>query len=441
MQIRSYDHGHGSRHPRIIALQNIFKDMNSVKIFNWQKIALLNLFVVSILGVTLRYKIAFSLPFIEQKFLLHAHSHFAFAGWISQVLMAFMVKYLYDKDVHIRMQKYQWLLWGNILSAYGMLLSFPFEGYGAVSIFFSTVNIFINYAFAFFAWRDLNALKTRSVSRHWLKASLAFNAISSLGAFSLAFMMANKIAETNFYLAAIYFFLHFQYNGWFFFACMGLTLVYMEYKNFAPALRTSKLVFWLFFIAAIPAYLLSVLWLPIPQWLYVIVAVAAAMQCVGFVLLVKQVIGNRSTFDGAGKPCKILWMLAMLALGIKLSLQLISVVPSLGTLTVGFRPIVVGYLHLVLLGVITIFLIGYFITVNAIHNKAFFKGVTVFVSGIIVNEILLMIQGVSGLTYTNVPFINEMLFIAALIMFGGLLVLNASLLNASKDRPYALLAS
>jgi len=132
----------------------------------------------------------------------------------------------------------------------------------------------------------------------------------------------------------------------------------------------------------------------------------------------------------------------LLALGIKLTLQMISVVPLLSTLTVGFRPIVIAYLHLVLLGVITIFLIGYFTAINPVHNKRFFKGVTVFVTGIIVNEILLMIQGVTGLTYTNVPYINEMLFVAALIMFCGLFILNASLLTASKEqRLCALLAS
>src|SRR6478672_8189898 len=145
--------------------------MNRIRIYNWQKISLFNLFLVSLLGVTLRYKIAFSLPFIDQKFLLEAHSHFAFAGWISQVLMAFIVKYLYEKDVNIQMKKYQRLLLANIITAYGMLLSFPFQGYGAISIIFSTLNIFVSYAFAFFVWKDLNFLKANCVSHNWFKAS------------------------------------------------------------------------------------------------------------------------------------------------------------------------------------------------------------------------------------------------------------------------------
>ncbi len=52
----------------------------------WIKICFINLLIVALLGVTLRYKIAFSLPFVDQKHLLHGHSHFAFAGWITQII-------------------------------------------------------------------------------------------------------------------------------------------------------------------------------------------------------------------------------------------------------------------------------------------------------------------------------------------------------------------
>jgi len=416
--------------------------MNRIRIYNWQKISLFNLFLVSLLGVTLRYKIAFSLPFIDQKFLLEAHSHFAFAGWISQVLMAFIVKYLYEKDVNIQMKKYQRLLLANIITAYGMLLSFPFQGYGAISIIFSTLNIFVSYAFAFFVWKDLNSLKANCVSHNWFKASLAFNAFSSLGVFLLAFMLATKSVQTNLYLATEYFFLHFQYNGWFFFACMGLLQAYMISKNIAPANKISKMIFWLFFIAAIPAYFLSALWLPIPIWVYVMVVIAAAMQCVGFIILMNHLVKSRKLIaQNLSKQTKLLWLFALIALVIKLSLQMVSVVPSLSTLTVGFRPIVIGYLHLVLLGVITIFLIGYFTEVNAVHHKSFYTGVTIFVTGIIINEILLMIEGAAALTYTSIPFINELLFVAALIMFSGLLVLNVSIRNRTDEKSFALLTS
>jgi hypothetical protein len=60
----------------------------------WIKVSLISLATVAFLGCILRYKIAFPLPFINQKYLLHTHSHFAFTGWITQALMACLVGYL-----------------------------------------------------------------------------------------------------------------------------------------------------------------------------------------------------------------------------------------------------------------------------------------------------------------------------------------------------------
>ena len=61
---------------------------------HWCRISLFNLLVLSLIGVTLRYKIAYYFPYIDQKHLLHGHSHFAFAGWVSMALMVLMVHYL-----------------------------------------------------------------------------------------------------------------------------------------------------------------------------------------------------------------------------------------------------------------------------------------------------------------------------------------------------------
>ena len=192
------------------------KILNGEAFSKWVHISLLNLLIVACLGVILRYKIAFSLPFIDQKFLLNAHSHFAVAGWVSQAIMTFITAYISKYSQHFSLKKYQYLLLANLITAYGMLLSFPFEGYGLISIIFSTLSIFSSYAFAVVVWRDLNKMPVEKISHKWFKASLLFNVISSLGAFGLAYMMANKIIHQNWYLAAIYFFLHFQYNGWFF---------------------------------------------------------------------------------------------------------------------------------------------------------------------------------------------------------------------------------
>jgi len=400
--------------------------MKQFSLKDWMKIPFLSLLIVSFIGVVLRYKIAFSLPFVDQKFLLHAHSHFAFSGWLTQLLMAFIIQYIHSKNNALSLKKYNVLLWINLISAYGMLFSFPFQGYGAISIAFSTLSVLNGYAFAIFVWKDLNRLPVKSISHYWFKAAVVFNAVSSLGAFGLGYLMANKIASQQWYLAAIYFFLHFQYNGWFFFASMGLFMQWLANRNLAPSIKISKQIFWLFFLAAIPAYFLSALWLPIPTWLYVLIVAAAIAQLLAFLLLLKHIIKNNSFIScQLNKPIKWLWLLCCIALSIKLFLQAGSTIPSLNMVAYGFRPIVIGYLHLVLLGVLSIFLAGYFISESKIRFSTVFRsGVVVFVAGIIINEVLLMMQGVDAMMYENIPSINYWLLAAAVIMFSGLIFIN-----------------
>ena len=389
------------------------------------KIALLNLLLVAAIGVILRYKIAFSLPFIDQKYLLHGHSHFAFAGWITHALMLLLLGYLAAQKGDVVYKKYRWILNANLVTAYGMLISFPLQGYGLFSIAFSTLSIFVSYAFAIMYWKDLNNLPEKKISHWWMKASLFFNALSSAGAFGLAFMMVTKNSHQNWYLAAVYFFLHFQYNGWFLFACIGLAT--HKFLNSVPDVILKK-IFWLFAAACIPAYLLSALWLPIPLWLYVIVVMAAFSQLAGGIILAQQ-IKKQLFFIRLKLNTTAQWLLFLsaIALSIKLLLQLGSTIPLLSTIAFGFRPIVIGYLHLILLGVITLFLLGFMVAEKYIRlNSMMLIGIKTFTAGIIINEIFLMTQGIAAMNYIPIPYINEALLLAACILFAGIVLLNIS---------------
>jgi len=398
----------------------------------WLHISLFNLLLVAFAGVVLRYKIAYSLPFVNQKYLLHGHSHFAFAGWVTQALMALLVAYLQDKTAENVFRKYRVLLYANLITAYGMLCTFPFEGYAAGSIFFSMASILVSYWFAVAYWKDLNWLDTRSCCHSWFKGAVAFNALSSLGVFSLACMMATKHIHTQGYLLSVYFFLHFQYNGWFFFACMGL-LTYQLCKRGIEE-RPLRRVLRLFLLACVPAFFLSALWLPIPAWVYALVVIAGISQVTAWLLLLALLKKHWSQINaGMSLLSKRLFILWALALTIKLCLQAGSVIPSLSNLAFGFRPIVIGYLHLVLLGVITLFILAYTVALrHFLLNKITVTGIIVFILGIAVNEILLMTQGVAGMGYLPVPFINPLLLAAAVILFTGILLVNYGQ-NISKD--------
>lgn len=398
----------------------------------WFRIALLNLLIVAFIGVLLRYKIAYSLPFIDQKFLLHGHSHFAFAGWVTQALMTLMISYLDLNGVPSAFKKYKVLLILNLVTAYGMVISFPIQGYGFFSILFSTLSIFVSYGFARMFWKDLKAIRSKLESKLWFKASLAFSVLSSVGPFSLSYMMATHNLHEKWYLSSIYFFLHFQYNGWFFFACMGLLMSQLE--KFGIQSKSFRTIFDIFFIACFPAYLLSVLWLPISTPVYAIVIVSAVIQLIGWSMFLKTLNREREKLKKefsliGGK----IMLLSAIAVSIKLLLQLGSTHPQLSQIAFGFRPIVIGYLHLVLLGIITLFILAYGFTSGDISkSKTSFFGLLIFVCAVILNEVALMYQGIEAMEEESITSIHNYLFIIAILLFTGILIVTYSQFRKKK---------
>jgi hypothetical protein len=144
-----------------------------------------------------------------------------------------------------------------------------------------------------------------------------------------------------------------------------------------------------------------------------------------FILLVSHhhlVLLNNKIFP----QLNYLLYLSAIALTTKLLLQAASAIPSLSQLAYGFHPIVIGYLHLVLLGFTTLFILGYIFANNyLLFNKTTFAGTLVFTLGIIINEVLLMIQGTADIFYKSFSTMNDLLFYAAIILFSGMSLINA----------------
>jgi hypothetical protein len=386
----------------------------------WLKISLLNLCIVAALGVLMRYKIGFEFPYLDQKHLQHSHSHFAFSGWLSHTLMVLMVYFLQTKITDFNGNKYKNIIVANLICSYGMLVSFIIEGYASFSITFSTASILVSYFFAYQFLKDLKLLNDDWIAKSWLKAALFFNVISSLGTFYLAYMMASKNIVQDLYHCSIYYYLHFQYNGWFFFACMGLALGFLNIRKSEHSFYETS--FKLFATACIPAYLLSILWLDLPIWLYVIAVISALIQVFTWFRLLAVLIKTRKDSLGNYAPLlRYILLFVSFALSIKLVLQLGSTIPAISQLAFGFRPIVIAYLHLVLLAIMSLFILFYIYANHLIViNKKIKYGILLFSIGVILNEIILAIQGLAAFSYIPIPYVNEILFGIAIILFFGI---------------------
>ncbi|TYR34758.1 hypothetical protein FXV77_14910 [Sphingobacterium phlebotomi] len=387
---------------------------------HWLIIATVNLLIVAGFGFLMRLKMIFPLTWANQKYIMHAHSHFAFAGWVSHALMVFMLMAIFRLRSNNRLPtRYQYIITANLLASYGMLICFTVQGYGLFAIIFSTLTLLISFIFAGFTWREIGRSDSPLVVKYWFKASLFFSVLSSLGTFSLVRLMATQQLDPLKQLASVYFYLHFQYNGWFLFACIGLFLYWLWDSNGIVA--CSKRLFWLFFSCVIPAYFLSVLWWKaFPDWLYAVVVATVVLQLGIWGWFIRYIFLSLRKGDSMqiiNPTTKIIWTGVAVAVFLKIALQAASVIPSLSQLVYGYRPIVIAYLHLVLLVIVSLFILGFAFQMQTLRlSKMAHRWMMGFAVGVVLNEFMLMIQGIGGFVRTYIPLTNHFLILAAGIM-------------------------
>jgi hypothetical protein len=397
--------------------------MSTLSMNRWAAVGLFNLLLVALYGLVMRYKIAFAFPYLDQRNLLHAHSHFAFAGWVSLLLMALMVQAVTKEISAGAKRQFSRVLWAFLICSWGMLIAFTLQGYGAVSIFFATASVLVSFIYCHLYYKYTKQVRGLQ-AKPWFYAALVFNIISTFGTFYLSYMMASKSIVQHHYLATIYWYLHFQYNGWFLFACIGLFVYYLQTKDIL--LRQQNTIFRLLAFSCIPAYGLSILWLQLPLWVLFIIGAAALTQFAGALQLLYLGF-NKQYYRSLQLSTmgRILFLFCSAALLIKTGLQSGSTIPWVSKLAFGFRPIVIAYLHLVLLAFVTVFILAYLYTNKFIsHSKTLVAGMVVLLSGIFLNEVILGVQGIAAFGYTYIPYINESLVVAAIVLFLGTILLN-----------------
>ncbi|MFN4284928.1 MAG: hypothetical protein ACK4E8_03100 [Lacibacter sp.] len=372
------------------------------------------------IGFILRYKQAFSLPGVDYKHLLHAHSHYAFAGWASTALYAGIVHFLQPPTHTLRF--FRQLLVLHAAASLGMLLTFPFMGYAGPSVFFATLSLFISWCFAGLSFRPL-LQHTIKIAAPWLLAALLLMIVSAAGTIYLAWMMYHKTLNQSLYFGAVYFYLHFQYNGWFLFGIGGLLLSTWSVAPTGEVPRAINRIFMLLLLTVVPTVFLSMLWMRIPGWMHVTGAVAAVVQL--FVLYyLYYVLKNTGITKGIRwrQWDHVLGAAGLTAFSLKLVLQALSAIPQLNKYAFGIRPVVIGFLHLVLLGCITLLLLSFFIRQRYLQadRRLAGWGLGLFFGGILLNELVLMLQGARAIAQLGLPQAPLLLLAAAFCLFCGI---------------------
>ena len=387
-------------------------------------ISLSFLLFVAAIGTTMRLFYYVDLD-IEFKHLLHAHSHIGFQGWIYTILFLLITKLFLSTE---QIDKGRYLLQFKLtcILLVGILTSFLMQGYGFYSILFSTLFQGMNYWFIYRLFKDVTSKGStqHKYSVHFLRVGLMLGILSTFAPIAIGIIASKGLAGSEIYRSAIYFFLHFQYNGWFLFILISLTIKWLENIQINLTPHLLKYFFICTATSVIPAYALSLIGMSFKNIIYPFAFFAAIVQLMGLYFFIKMLRAINFEID-LNKWTKILLQLGLFSFASKIILQFLSVFPYFSEIAFNNRTLIIFYMHFCLLGVLTLTIFSLLNAHQLFQRKTETSiGFSLFTIGFIGSEILLLIEGLF-----HVNLINWLIFFS-LAMFLGVFFL---LLNRKRS--------
>lgn len=352
-------------------------------------IALAYFVIAAFFGVILRLFYAVEIP-INYKFFIHTHSHIALLGWVYLALTTILyILYLNNQKAS---KKYKYLFIFTQITLVGMLISFPFQGYAFFSIIFSTLFLFASYWFTWFFLKYSPKDIKKTFSYKTIKIALGYLVISSIGPWALGAIMTILGPLSIWYRLAIYFYLHFLYNGWMLLALLGLFFYILEQKNSMLNQRGFNFFFWILNVGIVLTFFLSTLWTNPSIIFNVLGLIGAIFQATAFIFLGNFVIKKAANFKTFFSNFQLIILkIVGFLLVIKIILQTASAFPFVANLATNYLDFTIGYLHLTFLGVVclSLFLLLDFFKIFFINTKLFF----LYLFGFLLTEFLIFYKG------------------------------------------------
>ncbi len=387
-------------------------------------LSLSNFLIAATLGLFLRFLYIYPTSGFNFKFLTHAHSHIAMLGWVYLSIQCFVVGWYIKGSI----KKYKRLFWVTQLAVLGMLFSFPFQGYAAISISFSTLHIFCSY---FLAYYCLKEIKPTNPANKFMRWAFLFMILSTIGVWCLGPTVTQFGKSSPLYQLAIQYFLHFQFNGWFLFAVLSMLLKILQIPNSTLVNKVYKLAI----VSTILTFAFPASWYLDVSVLFWINTLGVLLQLVMLYYLVQLLCKPLDSYlKTQSVLVKNLYRFAVFCFMVKVVTQIFSCVPFIAEQAHLYRNLVIGFIHLFMLGIISSLLFAYFHRSLKISSLFCFKwGAYLFLAGIVATELLLFIQGLIYILRlgSGLPQYYMWLFIGSVLLVLGILMLLISVLQSS----------
>jgi len=354
-------------------------------------IALGYFLIIAFLGTLLRLFFVTNIS-LNYKYIVHAHSHIALLGWI-YIALTTLIFYCYLNGNNLE-KKCTILFWCTQITLLGMLISFPITGYALLSIVFSSLFLLVSYWFFWFVIKHTSSKQKSCNSYKLIRAGLWFMVVSSIGPWTLGIIM-NTLGNTSiWYKNAIYFYLHFQYNGWFIITLFGLFFYVLEKQNIHISKKKFNQFYWLLIVSVILTFFISVLWTKPPVVFNFIGGLGGVIQLIAFTFLIHLIKPFSKKLKSTTSPFLLgIVKIVIIFFAIKMILQLLGSIPYFSDVIANHIEFAIGYLHWNFLGIASISLFGFLHYFNLIKlPKNAYK---FYLIGFILTEGLIFYKGIT----------------------------------------------
>jgi hypothetical protein len=370
--------------------------------------------IIAAIGLVLRMYQIIDIP-ADYRFVVHTHSHVALLGWIYTALTTLIyLLFLADKPIF---KRYKLIFWCTQITIAGMMLSFPFTGYAMFSILFSTLFLLVSYWFTYFFLKNVTAEQKQTHSFKLVRMALFYMIISSFGPWALGGIMTTLGSSSPWYRNAIYFFLHFQYNGWFIVALCGYVFMVLEKNNIVISRKKFQAFFGLLNTGVVLTFFLSILWMKPHPVFYLLAGIGALLQLLAFgSLFLKLNTIWPSLKKACTKKIQLLLIITAVLLTIKLIAQCMGAIPLVAQIVSSNIDLVISYLHWTFLGVVSLALLGFLNHFKIIYLSK--EVYLLYLTGFLLTEALITYKGM--IVWLGGSLLNS--YYQLLILASGILV-------------------
>lgn len=277
------------------------------------------------IGLVLRYAYTGAISGFPFKNVMHSHSHVLLLGFIFNALLILVWT---NFTQGIDKISYRYYIALQVCIAF-MLVTFLLQGYAFFSILFSTLHLWISYILLIRLWKRL--IENTTINK-FIKVGIIFHFLSSLGPYVLGPLMVLKMQSSPIYEQAIFFYLHFQYFGVFFVWMLAVLL-----QKVTVIFSKKHIMIISFSLVLLFAHSLDYSY---DHWSINVVGGLGSILLLGILL----------SFNRYFRKVQIGYQFIYIIIILVALINIIGSVPSIANSVVENRLLLIGWLHLLFLG-------------------------------------------------------------------------------------------